>query len=377
MPRITIFIFLLFTLAACAPTETRTSSDEAELNARYALQFLRQGKPEPAREKIEIAMQLDPQMAGAKSIAALIYQSIGQPARAEKFYEEALKLAPSDPATLNNYGKYLCSRGRLRDAENKFLTAVESPNNPNPEVAYANAGLCAKRIPDTDLASQYFRAALDINPDMPLALYQLAEINHGKKRYSLAREELQRFQLASDPTPETLWLGIRNERALNNQEEVTRLTNILSEQFPDSEEARQMVAGKEELITPSTERQTTPVANQPTSEPVETSIAADVPRVRDQRWLLDQPPSNYTIHLIKSQQKDQLFGYLKSNQLKEDVVYLSYREGQDTWYSLLYGSYIDQSMARNSMNQLPVQLTENSPTLATFGDFQQLLNATY
>ena len=52
------------------------------------------------------------------------------------------------------------------------------------------------RIPDQVMSEQYFRRALDINPNFPEALYQMAQLSYDQQNYLQARAFIERFNSA-------------------------------------------------------------------------------------------------------------------------------------------------------------------------------------
>jgi len=88
---------------------------------------------------------------------------------------------------------------------------------PSDGAAKINSGLCALRAHNSTQAETYFRQALQKNPKFPRALFRMAELSYEQKYYTQAYEYLQRYIEIAKHTPQTLWLGIRIERALNNR----------------------------------------------------------------------------------------------------------------------------------------------------------------
>ncbi len=236
---------LLILMIACAGPETQPTNEsqtlEAENNVEEALGYLKQNNPERALNKVLLALQQDPNLAEAYKVAGLIYQQSGQPALADKYFNRAVKLEPQSPSARNSYGKFLCQQARFKEAEENFLIAAKNPDIRTIAVAYTNAGLCALRVPDLDRAAQYFRAALEANPRMGVAYFQLARIYYQKERYPQAQRNLQTYLQYGAHTPKSLWLGIQIEKALGNRLMQERYARLLRETFPDSKEARKLL----------------------------------------------------------------------------------------------------------------------------------------
>lgn len=208
----------------------------ADLNAQLGLAYMEQGNNEEALQKLQHALELNPDSASANHYIAELYRKLGKYREAEEHYRKALSVTPADPMLLNNYGVFLCSRQRLDEALKKFLAAVKQPFYKTPEVAYNNAGLCALQVPDAAKAEEYFRSALRLNPRMPDALYELADLSFKQQKYLHARAFVQRYLAVAKPNPQILWLGVRVERKLGDEAAADGYARQLKERFPTADE---------------------------------------------------------------------------------------------------------------------------------------------
>jgi len=208
----------------------------ADLNAQLGLAYMEQGNNEEALKKLLHALELNPDSPTANHYIAELYRKLGKNDKAETHYRKALSLTPNNPMLLNNYGVFLCSQGHYDAAVKKFLAAVKQPFYKTPEVAYDNAGLCALEIPDAAKAEEYFRSALRLNPRMPDALYELADLSFKQKKYLHARAFVQRYLDVAQPNPQVLWLGVRVERKLGDAAAAGGYAKQLKERFPTADE---------------------------------------------------------------------------------------------------------------------------------------------
>ncbi len=231
---------LICCLAACAPQPSTPidSKPDPDINAlvNNSLVYAQRGSLAQAQNTINEALAIDPNNVDANNIAGLIYGKSNQPSLAVGFFEKALSRARNDASTLNNYGNFLCDHGKTQDAEKKFLQAATHVSNPNPEIAYTNAGLCVMRIPNPDQAAAYFKTALDFKENNTIALFQLARINFAKKRGVPALERLHAYAQYGQHTPQTLKLGIEIGRLIRDKEVEIGYFNLLQNKFPTSEE---------------------------------------------------------------------------------------------------------------------------------------------
>ncbi len=213
------------------------NSQVAFTNVNLGVEYMRQGHYETALDKFHRAIDADPDYALSYNVLGVLYQLLGDAESAEENFKHSLKLEPDNPSTLNNYGQFLCKQAREKEAEEYFLAATSNPFYETPEVAYANAGSCAYMHKHTDVALQYFDLSLEKNPNLPIALSQLAEINFDNGDFISARDYMQRYLKNASHTPKTLWLGIRIERYFNNLDRVASYSLLLRNQYPDTREA--------------------------------------------------------------------------------------------------------------------------------------------
>jgi len=229
-------LLMVFLLSACGTAMINEEQDQkvAEVNARLGMGYFQQGRLDDAVVKLKKAIEAEPNFAPAHSTLALVYDRMGLADKAEKHYLKAIDLNPKDGSVYNNYGVFLCRVDRLKEADEYFMKALKVPRYPTPERAYENAGACARRIPDLDKAENYLRQALSRNSKLPVALYNMAEITFAQQRYMSTRAYLERFEEVSKPTPQSLWLGVRAERKLGNEQAAQRYAKLLQTEYPDS-----------------------------------------------------------------------------------------------------------------------------------------------
>jgi len=242
--RLILVTGLLLVLTACAMTTEELEQTKeyriASTNTQLAVGYLQQGRLEDALVKLKKALAAIPDYSDAHIAIALAYDHLGYIDLAEKYYRSSIKLDPNNGAVYNNYGVFLCSQNRIETAISNFMRAIETPRYRTPERAYENAGSCAMKIPDIDLAENYLRRALTINKKLALALYTMAQISYQQKHFMSSRAYLQRYEEVSKHTSESLWLGLLTERALSNKEDEERYAKLLQTNFPDSLEFKKL-----------------------------------------------------------------------------------------------------------------------------------------
>ncbi len=236
-----IVLSLLLALAGCASSpESQFGAqpkEAAKLNAQLGARYLQNDRLQLAKDKLDKALQQDPDNADAHAFYGLLSMRLDQPQQARDHFETALDLRADDPKILNNYGTFLCDEGEYEAGVDRFLQAAENPLYDTPEYAYANAGRCALRANEFDEAQGHLRRALERDPRMASALYDLARLEFQRGRLDKAREYVERYHDVATPAPESLWLASRVERALGNRAKAEEYGKRLVREFPDSPQA--------------------------------------------------------------------------------------------------------------------------------------------
>ncbi len=237
---------LCFALGGCITSGDSLERSEgspqeaAQINYELGSQYLRQDRLKLARERLERATEQDPNLPGPHMALAIIYERTGDTARADTAYRRALKVAPDDANAQNSYAVFLCNRGDFTDGQKYFLKAAVNPENRAPEVAYANAGVCALEQPDPAAAETHFRKALKRDPKFPDALLHLSSIEYQQENYLAARAFMERYTADNKATAEVLFLAVRIEKALGNRSAMLQYAKRLKSDFPDSVQARKL-----------------------------------------------------------------------------------------------------------------------------------------
>lgn len=246
-----LLLLVVALLAACAsvpdePEQARAGMDRvspvraAEIHTRLGIGYRDRGQLQLAVENLEIALRQDPNHTPAHVVMAVIQERLGNTRLAEQHYRQAARLAPNDGATQNAYAVFLCRSGQFAEAQQRFERAFADPFYATPEVAFTNAGACARRNNRAEQAEELLRQAIAINPEYADALYQLAELHWEQGDLLRARAFLQRFESAAQPDAVSLRLGFLIESALNNTPDAERYVQALETSFPDSLAAQEV-----------------------------------------------------------------------------------------------------------------------------------------
>ncbi|MCY7389462.1 MAG: tetratricopeptide repeat protein, partial [Burkholderiales bacterium] len=139
----------------------------------------------------------------------------------------------------NNYGWFVCQRRNPVNAMQYFQAALKNPLYATPESALFNSGLCLKKANDLRGAETQFRAAVQRQPLMAAALYELAEIEFSRGRAREAEALMARHnQLVQLPSADALLLGARIARMQNDKSAESSYVQQLRRRFPDASQTR-------------------------------------------------------------------------------------------------------------------------------------------
>ena len=199
-----------------------------------------------ALDELRKAITADNRFGPAYNIYGLIYMELAEDKLAEENFRRAIELDRSDSEARNNFGWFLCTRGRYDEGLDQFSAALRNPLYAQPEQAMANAGLCAEKKGDLALAEANLLKSLKLQPDNPNTVLKLAGLNFRQGRLMETQRLLGRHAELAPPTAESLWLGVRLERKLGDRAQEAAYGLQLRKRFPDSNEARLLLTGQYE-----------------------------------------------------------------------------------------------------------------------------------
>jgi len=250
--RLFAFFTVLVFISGCASTqstnELEKSEDQkaAESNTSLGLEYMNRGQYEVALGKLKKAVRADPEYAPGQTVLAVLYERIGEDELAGKHYKLAYEADPGDGDVNNNYGVYLCKKGKQSQALSHLERALDDPFYSSPAVALTNAGSCALSNDDLVEADKYLRRALKIDPEFPDALMNMAKLNFAQQNYLLSRAFLQRYEAVAQPAPESLLLGFKIETAAGDSRAANKYKLALETNYSESDQAAEVrrISGK-------------------------------------------------------------------------------------------------------------------------------------
>lgn len=226
-------------------TELKTSSDQtakdkrAAIRLQLAIGYYQDGNYTVALDEIKQAIAVDPEVADAYGVRALIYVAMGEMVLAEENFQRAMRLAPRNPEWNNNYGSFLCQVDRHAAGIAQFEMALKNPKYASPVKAMVNAGGCSLKQKNYDAAERYLLDAMRFEPDLMVVNAGLARVYYERRDYVRAGFYINRVKTVSklDSLPaDVLWLAIRVEHKLGEKDSEASMVTQLRRRHPASPE---------------------------------------------------------------------------------------------------------------------------------------------
>lgn len=213
----------------------------AEINLEIATDYLRKNNLNQAKEKIDKAIEQNPRNSKAQMTAGLLYDRLGDTDKADAHFAKGLALDPENPDVQNNYGAYLCQKGKYERGEKLMIQAASNKLYRTPEVGYLNAANCARNGGDIKGAEENLRKALAMRPKFAEALFQMADLQYKQTDYLSARGFLERYLEVGRTNPSSLWLGVRIERGLGNTAAAKNYAERLKFEYPKAAQTKELI----------------------------------------------------------------------------------------------------------------------------------------
>lgn len=250
------FALLFLVLTACAPlppggparpTSGGASGQEnlsAKIHTELGAGYYARGQYAVALEELHKAFEAEPNYAPAFSILGLVRAELREDREAEAAFRRALELRPGFSEAENNFGFFLCRRGRIDEALGYFEAALKNPLYTTPETALTNAGACSLRKGDLAGAENHFIRALKRAPSLAGALEGMADVDFRQGRFLASRGKLRQLNELGELSAQALWLGVRIERLLNDKNAEASYATQLRRRFPEAMQTQWMIMGQ-------------------------------------------------------------------------------------------------------------------------------------
>lgn len=225
------------------PSDLITDSDEtaerrrARLRIELASGYFEQGQTKVALDEIKQSLAIDPTYTEAYNLRGLVYMRLNDIPLAEDSFRRALALNSRDADVAHNYGWLLCQQARYGESFNLFAQAAANPTYNGKAKTLMAQGVCQISAGQPSDAEQSLTRSYELDAGNPVTGYNLASLLYARGDFMRAQFYIRRINNSELANAQTLWLGIKTERRLNNREAVVQLADQLRKRFSQSPEA--------------------------------------------------------------------------------------------------------------------------------------------
>lgn len=220
-----------------SPHDPYASFSQSDVYVQLGIQYMEKGMLDTADADLRHAVELDSGNSEAYNALGVLYGRLKRDDEADGYFRRALSNNPENHSARNNYGRFLCDRGRREAGMAQFRQVIAAPLYQQPWIPLTNAGICSAAAGQSSEAEGFFRTALQSNPRFPPALLELAKLSVASRQYLASQGLLQRYREVGAETPVSLWLAAQTALALGDREGAAAFLGRLRSAFPDSNEA--------------------------------------------------------------------------------------------------------------------------------------------
>ena len=249
-----VMCWTLFVLSGCAGpqgigaapadrTDFITASDEpdsrkrARIRLELASSYFEQGQTNVALDEIKQSLTADPGYVDAYNLRGLVYLRLNDIPLAEDSFRRALAISPRNADVAHNYGWLLCQQSRYAESNAFFAQATGNPTYQGKARTLMVQGVCQVRAGQRVEAERTLFQSYELDPNNPVTGYNLASVLYERGDLTRAQFYIRRLNNSELANAETLWLGIKTERKLNNRDTVAQLADQLKKRFAQSPQA--------------------------------------------------------------------------------------------------------------------------------------------
>jgi type IV pilus assembly protein PilF len=228
--------------AGVASVEMVTASDEPEARKRarirmeLAVGYFEHGQTAVALDELKQVIAADPTFPDAYNLRGLIYMRLNDMKQAEESFRRAVSLNPRDANAQHNYGWLLCQQGRYDEAVSTFERAMTNPLYADRAKTLMAQGVCQARAGRAAEAERSLARSYELDAANPVTGYNLANLLYQRGEFTRAQFYIRRINNSELANAETLWLGVKVERRMNDPVAMRQLAEQLKKRFPQSRE---------------------------------------------------------------------------------------------------------------------------------------------
>ncbi|WPC65190.1 type IV pilus biogenesis/stability protein PilW [Rhodoferax ferrireducens] len=223
--------------------EIMTASDEpdarrrARIRLELAVGYFEQGQTTIALDELKQSIAADPTFGEAYNLRGLIYMRLNDFRFSEESFRKALSINPQNSNIVHNLGWLLCQQARYPESMLMFSQALSNPQYGGRAKTLMAQGLCQIGAGQTADAEISLLKSYEFDAGNPVTAYNLAKLLFQRDDFVRAQFYVRRLNNSELANAESLWLGVKVERRMNNRDAMLQLATQLQKRFPQSREA--------------------------------------------------------------------------------------------------------------------------------------------
>ena len=226
-----------------AEAELVTDSDEPEgrkrarIRLELAVGYFENGQTAIALDELKQSIAADSNYAEAYSLRGLIYMRLNDLRLSEESFKRALTISPRDSNIMHNLAWLYCQQSRYAQAQQQFSQALANPQYGERAKTWRAQGLCQVRAGQLAEGEQSLFKSYEFDAGNPITAYNLAVLLFQRGDFARAQFYVRRLNNSELANAESLWLGVKVERRMENRDAMLQLATQLVKRFPKSREA--------------------------------------------------------------------------------------------------------------------------------------------
>ena len=219
-----------------------TDSDEPEgrrrarIRLELAVGYFEEGQTTIALDEVKQSLAADPNFGEAYNLRGLVYMRLNDTRLAEESFRRSIALNPRDSNVHHNYGWLLCQQSRYTESSQLFSQALANPLYGDRPKTLMTQGVCQIRAGQRAEAEASLTRSYELDAGNPITGYNLSSLLFQRGEFVRAQFYIRRLNNSELANAESLWLGIKVERQLDNRDAVEQLAGQLRKRFAQSPE---------------------------------------------------------------------------------------------------------------------------------------------
>ena len=222
--------------------EIVTESDEpdarkrARIRLELAVGYFEQGQTTIALDELKQSIAADPNYGESYNLRGLIYMRLNDFRFAEESFKRALIINPRDSNVMHNLGWLMCQQARYSESLQIFFQALANPLYGERAKTLRAQGLCEMRAGLRAESEKSLLRSYELDAGNPVTAYNLATLLLQRGDFVRAQFYVRRLNNGELANAESLWLGIKVERKMENRDAMMQLAGQLEKRYPQSRE---------------------------------------------------------------------------------------------------------------------------------------------